>query len=347
MKKNLIRLISVTACGALLAGCLAGCGGGEAQQGSTDETYELTWAGISTTESIDTWIGEEAARRISEQTDGPVQITVYPANQLGDLTVAYDEIMAGNIDMGLFTLYGTYDMIMESVYTPFLTANLDEFREVFAHDNFIYQAVDEACTEQGIKLFGFWPSGYLGIVFSELQETPEELFDFTIPKHELIRVPSMDSMMASAQAMGFNVTALNYSDVYTSLQTGIVDGSWHGGAYSNYNSFRDVISYYVDYRVTNDVYTLIMNQGSFDKLPTEYQEIVTNVLTEVIDEGTTMIGEQEAESLQALADYGVEVITPTDEQRAYMKDYFVQNVWPTFSEYYGEEFVNQMIEIAG
>ena len=347
MKKRLGTCISITLCAALLIG-LAGCGGGgETQQGSTDETYELTWAGISSTEAIDTWIGEEVADRVAEQTDGHVQITVYPANQLGDLTVAYDEIMAGNIDMGLFTMYGTYDMIVESVYTPFLTSNLDEFREVFAHDNFIYEAVNESLTEQGIKLFGFWPSGYLGLVFTDLQETPEELFDFTIPKHELIRVPSMDSMMASAQAMGFNVTALNYSDVYTSLQTGIVDGSWNGGAYANYQSFRDVISYYVDYRVCNDIYSLIMNQGSFDRLPDEYQQIVTDVIAEVLDEGVAMIGEQEAESLQALADYGVEVIIPTDEQRASMKDYFVQNVWPTFSEYYGEDFVNQMIEVAG
>ena len=130
MKKRLGTCISITLCAALLLG-LAGCGGGETQQGSTDETYELTWAGISSTEAIDTWIGEEVADRVAEQTDGHVQITVYPANQLGDLTVAYDEIMAGNIDMGLFTMYGTYDMIVESVYTPFLTSNLDEFREVF------------------------------------------------------------------------------------------------------------------------------------------------------------------------------------------------------------------------
>ena len=58
MKKRLGTCISITLCAALLLG-LAGCGGGgETQQGSTDETYELTWAGISSTEAIDTCIPE-------------------------------------------------------------------------------------------------------------------------------------------------------------------------------------------------------------------------------------------------------------------------------------------------
>ena len=337
--------------------CCTGCGNkpagaeppGEPSSESAPadgKTYTLSWAGIGSTDAIDTWIGEEAARRISEQTDGHVEIKVYPASQLGDLTQAYDEIIAGTIDMGLFTVYGTYDIVNEINFTCFLTSSLDEFREVYSKDGFIYQTLEQAQRDRGVTLMGFWPSGYLGLGFAKLSEGPDTLFDCTVKKNELIRVPGMDTMLASAQALGYNTTTINYSDVYTSLQTGVCDGSWNGGAYANYQSFRDVLKYYVDYRVCNDVYSMVMNTQKLASLPAEYQEIVTSVIGEVLEEGITKIGEQETQSLKDLADYGIEVIVPTDEQRDEMKAYFVENVWPTFADMFGQDVIDKLVETA-
>ena len=151
--------------------------------------------------------------------------------------------------------------------------------------------------------------------------------------------------MASAQALGYKTTTINYSDVYTALQTGVCDGSWNGGAYANYQSFRDVLKYYVDYRVCNDVYSMIMNTAKLESLPAEYQEIITSTIAEVLDEGVTKIGEQEAQSLKDMEAYGIEVIVPTDEQRAAMKAYFIENVWPTFAQYYGQENIDKLISL--
>lgn len=348
-KTKMIRsLFALVMAIAMLATCTAcgssGSSGDSAEPPAVDDTvYNLTWAGIGSTDSIDTWIGEEIAARVAEQTDDHVVITVYPANQLGDLSQAYDEIVNGSIDMGLFTIYGTYDIITEAVYTPFLTDNYDSFRQVYGRDGFLYQTFDETQKARGVSLLGFWPSGYLGLGFTKLKETPDQLFDCTAKKSELLRVPGMDTMLASAQAMGFDTTTINYSDVYTALQTGVCDGSWNGGAYANYQGFRDVLKYFVDYRVCNDVYSCVMNTSKLESLPAEYQEIILSVSEEVINEGTDKIEAQEAQSLQDMADYGIEVIAPTDDQRAAMKAYFYENVLPGFGEYYGEDFMTQLI----
>ena len=338
-----------------LAACSGGSGGKKEEASSAasgsatvvdDTVYELSWAGIGATDAIDTWIGEEAAKRIAEKTADHVKITVHPASQLGDLTQAYDEIIAGTIDMGLFTVYGTYDIINEINFTCFLTNNLDEFREVYAPGGFIYDTLEKVQADRGVKLIGFWPSGYLGLGFAKLSEGADVLFDPTAPKAELLRVPGMDTMLASAQALGYKTTTINYSDVYTALQTGVCDGSWNGGAYANYQSFRDVLKYYVDYRVCNDVYSMVMNSEKLASMPEEYQTIIVETLQEVLDEGVTKIGEQEDQSLKDLEDYGIEVIVPTDEQRAAMKAYFVENVWPTFAQYYGQDVIDKLIELA-
>lgn len=230
---------------------LCACGSKDDTNGGNDansgKTYTLTWAGIGSNDAIDTWIANEAASRIAAATDNHVIINVFPSSQLGDLTQAYDEIMAGSIDMGLFTVYGNYDIINEMNFTCFLTSNLDEWREVYAEGGFIYDTLKQVQADRGVTLMGFWPSGYLGLGFAKLAEGADTLFDCTVEKKELLRVPGMDTMMASAQALGYKTTTINYSDVYTALQTGVCDGSWNGGAYANYQSFRDVLKYYVDY----------------------------------------------------------------------------------------------------
>lgn len=356
LQRRIKSLLALVVSGAMIIAC-AGCGSGStsssgsgeagASSAGSGEVYTLSWAGIGATDAIDTWIGEEIAARVAEQTDNQVQITVYPASQLGDLTQAYEEIMAGSIDMGLFTVYGSYDMVQEAVYTPLLTDNLDDFRRVYGKDGFLYQEVAAADSSRGVSLLGFWPSGYLGLGFTKMAETSDQLFDPETQKAELLRVPGMETMMKSAQAIGFKTTTINYSDVYTSLQTGVCDGSWNGGAYANYQGFRDVLKYYADYRICNDVYSLVMNTDKLESMPAEYQEILTTVADEVLEEGIDKIGEQEEQSLKDMADYGIEVIVPTDEQRANLREYFIENVWPSFAEYYGQEFMDQLTEAAG
>ena len=92
----------------VMAMTLVACGGKKEEAPAApavdDTVYELSWAGISATDAIDTWIGEEIAARVAEATNDKVQIKVYPANQLGDLSQAYDEIINGSIDMGLCTI---------------------------------------------------------------------------------------------------------------------------------------------------------------------------------------------------------------------------------------------------
>lgn len=336
----------------VMALSLVACGGGAKKEEAPaapevdDTVYELSWAGISATDAVDTWIGEEIAARVAEATNDKVQIKVYPANQLGDLSQAYDEIINGSIDMGLFTIYGTYDIIQEAVYTPFLTTNYDAFEQVYGRDGFLYKALDEAQASRGVKLLGFWPSGYLGLGFAKLTTSTDDLFDCTAKKNELLRVPGMDTMMASAQAMGFSTTTIGYSDVYTALQTGVCDASWNGGAYSNYQAFRDVLKYFVDYRVCNDVYSCVMNADKLASLPQEYQDAIMEISKEVIAEGTAKIAEMDEAALADMEEYGIEVIIPTDEQRAEMNNYFFENVLPGFSQYYGEDFMNQLVEAA-
>ena len=345
-KKSLI--IALVAIMAMTATLFAGCGG-SADEGSTapeesaasGDVVTLRLAGIGAPDAIDTWAAEEVSARVAERTNGAINIEVYPANQLGDLTQAYDEIKKGSIDMGLFTVYGTYDPAAEVTFLPYLTTTHEQFEKVFQRDGDMFKELERINAEQGISLLGFWNSGHLGLVFTKLDTPEEDLFDPTVKKSELIRVPGMESMQKGCEALGFNTTVIPYAEVYTAMQTGTVDGSWNGGVYVNYMSFRDVTKYYVDYRCTDDVYSSIMNTEKLESLTEEQQTIIRDTVDEVMAEANQKTAEQEEQSFKDMEDFGIKVIRPTDEQLQALRDYFIKEVWPDLAKPFNQDLIEE------
>jgi TRAP-type C4-dicarboxylate transport system substrate-binding protein len=82
----------------------------ERMAGSADtgKTYNFKIAAQESEEHNDVKSLKRAAEAIAEQTDGHINITIYPSNQLGDYTQVYDEVMAGTIDMACITI--PYDL---------------------------------------------------------------------------------------------------------------------------------------------------------------------------------------------------------------------------------------------
>ncbi len=309
-----------------------------------DTVYELSFATSNTSEMIDTICAQNIVDRMDKETDGHVKLKMYPAGQLGDLTQIYDEVIAGTIDMSLTSVYGTYNILNEATYLPFLAADYDDYRKMFAQDGFLFNAVSEKEKELGVTQLGYFPGGFIGLCYTDVKgTTPEQFFDPTAKKNGLIRIPAMEYVTILMKAMNFNVTNMNYSDVYTALQTGTIDGSWHSGPYLNYESFRDVMKYYVDYKAANDNLTCMINTEKYESLPAEYQELLSKVVKEELTKGIADVEKQEEDCIQKMRDYGIEVYVPTDEQRAAMKAWVIENVWPNYYEMYGEEFMKGLI----
>jgi len=67
---------------------------------------------------------------------------------------------------------------------------------------------------------------------------------------------------------------------------------------------------------------------------------MNEIFVNVLNEGTDMLAEQEEQALADLEAAGVEVIIPTDEERAAMSQFMMENIWPVFGEkFYGVEFM--------
>ena len=156
----------------------------------------------------------------------------------------------------------------------------------------------------------------------------------------------MDISIKTMEALNYNTTTINYSDLYTALQTGVAD-CWMGGSVStNYENFRDVIKYYVAYNYMNEIYPLSISEMTWNKLSEEFQNILVQAGKEATEHAYEIQYSCYYDYFDKLEDAGITVIEGTDEQISAIADHVRDYTWPTLEEVCGAEVVQELYAFA-
>ncbi len=214
--------------------------------------------------------GQEAADKIKAATGGRVEIAMFPNNQLGSDTDMLSQLRSGALEF--FTLSG----LILSTLVPLSSINGVGF--AFANYGQVWQAMDgpvgklvrAEIAKRGLYAFEKeWDNGYRQITSSNKPiKTPEDLSGFKI------RVPPSPLWTSMFQAFGGSPTSINFSEVYSALQTHIVDGQENALAVVDSAKLYEVQKYL---SVTNhmwDGYWLLANKRAYEALPKDVQPIV-------------------------------------------------------------------------
>lgn len=347
MKLSAKRIISLALCGTVVSTlALSGCGGSSGSSGSetdnSEKTYELRLATLYPTEHELTISAQAACDKIEEQTGGKVKIQIYPSDQLGDYTSVYEEVMKGTIDMTINTMVTTYDSTLEMLTIPYLASSYDEAKEIFCNpDSYFFQTVADHQRNLNIETLGIYVAGAMGIGAAKSINSP---MDPTVSKPMLIRCPSMDSYLWTAEGFGFNTVTINYSELYSSLQTGVCDGWIGGGAYVNYLSFRDVLKYFGDARYIFENIVCIMNKELYDGMPAEYQTIIKDAFTESTNSFADQMESLDEQAMKDMEAMGIEIYRPTEEEYETMREHFRTNIWPKYENTLDAETFKSLLD---
>jgi tripartite ATP-independent transporter DctP family solute receptor len=212
----------------------------------------------------------EAANRVKEATSGRVEITVFPNSQLGSDTDTLSQLRSGAVEM--FTLSG----LILSTLVPVAAINgigfaFKDYDQVWAAmDGKLGALVRSEIAKRG--LYGFskiWDNGYRQITSATKPIlTPDDLKGFKI------RVPVAPLWTGMFSAFGASPTSINFSEVYSALQTHIVDGQENPLAIIDSGKLYEVQKYL---SVTNhmwDGFWLLGNKRAMDALPPADRVIV-------------------------------------------------------------------------
>ena len=212
----------------------------------------------------------EAAARIKEKTGGKVEIQVFPNNQLGSDTDMLSQLRSGALEF--FTLSG----LILSTLVPVASINgvgfaFKDYGQVWpAMDGALGKLVRDEIAKRGLYAFGkMYDNGYRQITSATKPiKTPEDLNGFKI------RVPASPLWTSLFKAFGASPTTINFNEVYTALQTRVVDGQ------ENPLSLIDVAKLYEVQKhvaITNhmwDGFWFLANKRAFEALPANLREIV-------------------------------------------------------------------------
>jgi tripartite ATP-independent transporter DctP family solute receptor len=219
---------------------------------------------------------QEAADRIRKATDGRLDIQLFPNNQLGSDTDMLSQLRSGAID--LFTLSG----LILSTLVP--AASINGVGFAFKDYDTVWKAMDgklgahvrgEIARRGLIPMDRMWDNGFRQITSSTREiKGPADMKGFKI------RVPVSPLWTSMFQALGASPISINFSEVYSALQTRIAEGQENPLSLIQIAKLYEVQKYCSLTSHMWDGFWMLANRRSFEKLPKDMQETVARELNQ-------------------------------------------------------------------
>jgi tripartite ATP-independent transporter DctP family solute receptor len=213
---------------------------------------------------------KEAADRIKQETNGRVEIQIFPNNQLGSDTDMLSQVRSGGVEF--FTL----SPLILSTLVP--NASVSGIGFAFPNYDTVWKAMDGdlgayvrgQITKANLVVFDkIWDNGFRQITSSNKPiVTPDDLKGFKI------RVPVSPLWTSMFTAFGSAPASINFAEVYTALQTKVVDGQENPLAIISTAKLYEVQKHVSMTNHMWDGFWFLANRRAWERLPEDLRTIV-------------------------------------------------------------------------
>jgi tripartite ATP-independent transporter DctP family solute receptor len=274
MKRNvLILLLALCTSGAMLF-----AGGGQEGAAASEEPVVLRLAETHAADYPTTKGDYYFADLVKERTDGRITIEVYPSSQLGEEKPVIEQVQFGAIDFTRVSIspLSAFSPNFDALQMPYLYRSEEHMWKVLKSD--IGRDFLDSLEPANFVGIGWFESGARSFYNSRREvKVPADL------KGMKIRVQQADIMVNMVNALGAIATPMPFGEVYSALQTGVIDG-----AENNWPSYYSTSHYEVAKYYTIDAHTrvpeiIIASKISMDKLSKADQEIIKQAAWDSMD----------------------------------------------------------------
>jgi C4-dicarboxylate transporter DctM subunit len=316
---------------------LAACGGGSDGAAADGESY--SWDFTITTGNTSTWFdgAELFAEQVEEKSDGRMKVNIFPNEQLsgGDTVASLEQLMNGEKELSFHStiIYASIDPQFGAVNAPFLYSDLEQARGVLEETGI--EAYTEIAAEKNVQLLAMGESGFRQLTNSVRPiHTPEDL------KGVKFRIPGIGLFDDIYQQLGANPTTMAFSEVFTSLQQGTIEGQENPIDIIYTSGLEEVQDHLTVWNYVYDPLILGMNKDVYDELTPEDQAIVEEAAVAAAELQITNNREREAGQLEELKGT-MEVVELTTEEL----DAFGEAMNPVYDQYqdvWGEDLITAL-----
>lgn len=344
MKKRLAMILCVVLSVGVLAGCSGSSGGtaseDEGQESSSgNPTYSLKFAYTLATDHDLSLAFEQFAEDVYNATDGDVEITTYPAGSLGTQTENLESVMQGSLDM----CYADTSMLVTYVpeYTlislPWLITSFDTANEIF-YESDIVDSLDAILSEETNMTSLGWVYQGFRVFASTMPLTNKESCQGV-----KMRSPETQIYIDTFSEMGFSPSVITWTEAYTAMQSGVVDGLDTIKSSMISYGITDIADYIWNSNHMFSSAGIVINSDVLAGLPEEYQETILNCWADVTEWFNEDEIERDASYVEQFEEAGVTVTYTEDEQE--FRDIF-HDYWYESAEENGyTELLDEMMKI--
>lgn len=269
---------------------------------------------------------------VEERTGGRVCIEVFHSAQLGEEKDTIEQTQFGVIDLNRVSL-GPFNNIIPETQVPslpYIFRSVDHMHKVM--DGEIGQEILDAFGDHDLVGLAFYDGGSRSFYNSQHPITSME--DLAGMK---FRVMQSDIFVAMVDALGAKATPMPYGEVYSSIQTGAIDGAENNWPSYESSGHFEVAGYYTldEHLIVPEV--LVMSKMSWDKLSPEDQDIVRTAAKESVPVMRELWQAREAASEEKVRAAGNEIITDID------KTPFIEAMVPVYERFVTDEKLKDLV----
>jgi len=250
----------------------------------------------------------EASERVKQKSNGKMEITVFHSGQLGTDLDTFTQVRIGGVQMMVLSnlLTATAAPLGSLPSMPFALQTYDA----------IWQAMDGKLGKllrTDLEKAGYMTTDkILDSGFHQMTSSHKPINTVADMQGFKLRAPPSPLIVATWRAIGAAPTTMNFSELYTALQTGVVEGQEGPLVYIRTNRLFEVQKYLsLTSHIWDGWYTLI-NPRAFQRLSKDLQDIVMDSFNQAgVDERADVAGLIEPTKV-FLAEKGMVVSTPPD-----------------------------------
>lgn len=281
------------------------------------------------------------ADQIEDTSDSRIKINVFYQGELGGQQELFDQLVKGNVHMMITWPQTSYDKRIGVNYLPYLVMGWEDAIESFGQDGWVRQVIEPVYNDIGLKYFGPFPEGFGGVATKGRYATSfEEAEGLKVRSQPIFPLPQ------TIEAMGFQAVPIDWAEVYTSIQTGVVDGDSSNVIFWDYEYFRDQLDYFVQSSHNFSSYSLLMNGGTWEEMNEEDRSIIEGAAQSIIDEQFSTAKAEDDKWIAAAQEAGMEYIVPSAEEKAAWVKKVRAEVWPQAEEALGADVMDIVRENA-
>ena len=276
---------------------------------------------------------QEMGRLIEERTGGRICVEVFHSAQLGEEKDTIEQTRFGVIDLNRISMAPFNGLIPETAIMslPYLFRDEDHLHAVL--DSEIGQEILDLFTAHDLIALAYYDPGARS--FYNSVKPIESVEDLQGMKFRVIQSDVFVDMVA---ALGATATPMPYGEVYSAIETGVIDGAENNFPSYESSGHYEVAKYYTldEHMMVPEV--LVMAKSTWDKLTPEDQEIVRQAAKDSVPFNREKWAERVAQSEEKVRAAGVEIIEDID------KEPFVAAMGPVYEKYANTPELESLVE---